>query len=505
MADIIGVRFKPGGKMYYFRPNDEHLLQGTQVIVDTSRGLECGEVVMERHVVPDEQITHELRSVVRAATQEDIERVAENRRKEKEALPICERKIAERGLDMKLVSAEYAFDGSKILFCFTADGRVDFRELVKDLAGEFHTRIELRQIGVRDEAKMLGGLGICGRPFCCASFMGDFVPVSIKMAKEQGLSLNPVKISGTCGRLMCCLNHEEDAYEHLIKHTPRQGARVETSEGKGTVVDVSLLTGKLKIRMDKEPESAPLQVHKRHVRVLKGPRDDERIDESFVPEEPYSDIPEKTESELTLGFGSVPLLEVSSVQPQESTGAGKNGGDGQNRQSKGGNQRQGQQNKNGGQQNRGNNQQGKNGGGQNRGNNQQGKGGGQQGRGNNQQGKSGGQQGRGNNQQGKNGGQNRQNQNGQHRQGGNNQQGKNGGQHRPNQNGQHRQGGNGQQGKNGGHNRPNQNGQHRQGGNGQQGKNGGHNRPNNNQPRGNNQQGGKPNANAPGKGGADGQ
>ncbi|MBQ4313403.1 MAG: stage 0 sporulation family protein, partial [Clostridia bacterium] len=216
MADIVGVKFKSNGKLYYFAPGELQLAEGTKVIVETARGLECGEVALERRSIPDEQLTHELKSVIREATSEDIARVEENREKEAKAFGICEEKIAAHGLEMKLVSVEYAFDGSKILFCFTADGRVDFRELVKDLAGVFRTRIELRQIGVRDEAKMMGGLGICGRPFCCSAFMGEFIPVSIKMAKEQGLSLNPTKISGTCGRLMCCLKHEEESYQYLL-------------------------------------------------------------------------------------------------------------------------------------------------------------------------------------------------------------------------------------------------------------------------------------------------
>lgn len=268
MADVIGIRFKPGGKLYYFAPNEQNLLQGSMAIVETARGLECGEVVMERRSIPDEQLTHELKNVVRAATPEDLKRVEENRKKEAEAYDICLEKIAKHDLEMSLVGVEYAFDGSKILFCFTADGRVDFRELVKDLASVFKTRIELRQIGVRDEAKLLGGLGVCGRPFCCASFMGDFAPVSIKMAKEQGLSLNPVKISGTCGRLMCCLKYEEEAYHDLLKRTPRVGATVKTPEGIGTVVEVNLIAGNLKVRIGDDPEVAPKSFSRRQVQQL---------------------------------------------------------------------------------------------------------------------------------------------------------------------------------------------------------------------------------------------
>ncbi len=270
MPEILGVKFKDGGKLYYFAPNGVHPPLGAKVIVETARGLECGEVAMEAREVPDEQVTHELKNVVREATKADLRRVEENHAKEESAFAICEQKIANHKLDMKLVSVEYAFDGSKILFCFTADGRVDFRELVKDLASVFRTRIELRQIGVRDEAKMLGGLGICGRPFCCASFMGDFQTVSIKMAKDQGLSLNPTKISGTCGRLMCCLKYEEDAYIDLIRHTPRVGAHVSTPDGKGTIIDLNLLTGNLTVRMDDAPDLAPRVYHKKQVKVLHG-------------------------------------------------------------------------------------------------------------------------------------------------------------------------------------------------------------------------------------------
>ncbi len=269
MPEIVGVKFKEGGKLYYFNPNGQYFLQGAKVIVETARGLECGEVAMECRSVPDEQITHELKNVVREATAADLRCVEENKVKAQSAFEICEQKIAAHKLDMKLVSVEYAFDGSKILFCFTSDGRVDFRELVKDLASVFRrTRIELRQIGVRDEAKMLGGLGICGRPFCCASFMGDFQTVSIKMAKEQGLSLNPTKISGTCGRLMCCLKYEEEAYQDLLRHTPRVGAHVSTPDGKGTIIDLNLITGNLTVRMDDTPDAAPRTFHKKQVRVI---------------------------------------------------------------------------------------------------------------------------------------------------------------------------------------------------------------------------------------------
>ena len=215
MAEVIGVRFKEVGKVYYFDPDNKKLRIGDTVIVETSRGIECGKVAIANKEVTDEEIVHPLKKLIRKATKEDMRRLEDNHRKEKEALKICEQKVAEHKLEMKLVDVEYTFDNSKILFYFTADGRVDFRALVKDLASVFRTRIELRQIGVRDESKMLGGLGVCGRPFCCSSFLGEFHPVSIKMAKEQGLSLSPTKISGTCGRLMCCLKYEQDAYTDL--------------------------------------------------------------------------------------------------------------------------------------------------------------------------------------------------------------------------------------------------------------------------------------------------
>ncbi|MFR7478740.1 MAG: stage 0 sporulation family protein, partial [Acutalibacteraceae bacterium] len=221
MAVVIGVRFKEVGKVYYFDPDGQELKKGDAVIVETARGIECGEVAMENREVSDESIVQPLKKLLRLATEEDKKHVAENKLHEKTAFDICNRKIAAHKLEMKLVDVEYTFDNSKILFYFTADGRVDFRELVKDLAGVFRTRIELRQIGVRDEAKMLGGLGICGRPFCCSSFLGGFQPVSIKMAKEQNLSLNPVKISGTCGRLMCCLKYEQASYLDMLRTTPR--------------------------------------------------------------------------------------------------------------------------------------------------------------------------------------------------------------------------------------------------------------------------------------------
>lgn len=269
MAEIVGIKFKDVGKVYYFDPNGMTFQRGDKAIVETARGLECGEVATENSDVPDESIVAPLKPVIRHATKEDLATVEQNREKEKKAFQICEEKIARHGLDMKLVDVEYTFDSSKILFYFTADGRVDFRELVKDLAGIFRTRIELRQIGVRDGAKKLGGFGICGRPFCCNTFLGEFQPVSIKMAKEQGMSLNPVKISGTCGRLMCCLKYEQDTYEHLLRHTPKVGAIVETVEGRGTVIENNLITGMLKVRLDRRSDAAPVLVERHSVKLIK--------------------------------------------------------------------------------------------------------------------------------------------------------------------------------------------------------------------------------------------
>lgn len=269
MEEVIGVKFKETGKVYYFSPDGEKLKHGEFVIVETARGIECGTVALENKLVESDDIVKPLKKMIRKATPEDIEIVEKNREKEQRAVSIFEEKVAYRKLNMKLVDVEYTFDGSKILFYYTAPCRVDFRELVKDLAGVFRARIELRQIGVRDESKMLGGLGICGRPFCCKEFLSDFQPVSIKMAKEQGLSLNTSKISGSCGRLMCCLKYEQDAYEHLLRVTPKIGAIVDTKQGKGEVIDMNILTGKLTIKLAKHPEAAPLICHRREVKLIK--------------------------------------------------------------------------------------------------------------------------------------------------------------------------------------------------------------------------------------------
>ncbi|MDE6103920.1 MAG: stage 0 sporulation family protein [Oscillospiraceae bacterium] len=267
MVEIIGVRFKQVGKIYYFSPNGIEFNAGENVIVETARGVECGEVVIANRDVDESEIVPPLKDIIRKASQEDMKIVEKNHVKEKEAFDICLEKIAYRQLNMNLVDVECTFDNNKLLFYFTAENRVDFRELVKDLASVFRTRIELRQIGVRDEAKILGGLGICGREFCCKRHLGEFQPVSIKMAKEQGLSLNPSKISGTCGRLMCCLKHEQSSYEELLKITPKVGAFVKTPECKGYVEEVNLITGKLKIKPEKA--DVPVYADRNDVKVIK--------------------------------------------------------------------------------------------------------------------------------------------------------------------------------------------------------------------------------------------
>ena len=275
MTTVISVRFRSGSKTYYFDPGALAVPTGDDVVVETAQGPEFAQCVEGNHEVSDDAVVKPLRPVLRIATDNDRHTAAYNRSREKDAFDICQKKIVQHGLDMKLVRVECSFDGSKILFFFTADGRVDFRELVKDLAGVFRSRIELRQIGVRDEAKMLGGLGICGRPFCCASYMDEFVPVSIKMAKTQSLSLNPTKISGTCGRLMCCLKYEQDAYEDAIKRMPKNDSFVLTPDGPGNVSDINVLKETVNVRLDERPD-APRCYHNCEVCVLrngKGSRD----------------------------------------------------------------------------------------------------------------------------------------------------------------------------------------------------------------------------------------
>ncbi len=269
MVKVVGVRFKKAGKVYYFDPDQFDIKTGDNVIVETARGIEFGEAVIPVREVADEEIVAPLKKVMRMAADEDVQRASDNSRKEQEAFATCVQKIRDHNLDMKLIDVEYTFDNNKILFYFTADGRVDFRELVKDLAAVFKTRIELRQIGVRDESKMMGGIGICGRVLCCSSYLGEFQPVSIKMAKEQGLSLNPTKISGTCGRLMCCLKYEQDAYEQIIKKAPKTGAVVDTPDGQGVVVETYLIKEVVKVRLDKGNET-DLQTYKMgEVKVIK--------------------------------------------------------------------------------------------------------------------------------------------------------------------------------------------------------------------------------------------
>lgn len=269
MVKVVGVRFKKAGKVYYFDPDEFIIESGMNVIVETARGIEFGEAVIANREVSEKEIVAPLKKVMRIASAEDIKHSEENSRKEKEAFATCLQKIKDHNLEMKLIDVEYTFDNNKILFYFTADGRVDFRELVKDLASVFKTRIELRQIGVRDESKMMGGIGVCGRVLCCSSYLGEFQPVSIKMAKEQGLSLNPTKISGTCGRLMCCLKYEQDAYEQIIKRAPKTGAIVDTPDGQGVVIETSLLKEIVKVRLDKGNET-DLKIYKvNEVKVIK--------------------------------------------------------------------------------------------------------------------------------------------------------------------------------------------------------------------------------------------
>jgi cell fate regulator YaaT (PSP1 superfamily) len=263
MTKVIGVRFRQAGKIYFFSPGKLHIKQGEKVIVETARGVEFGHVVAGTKEVPDEEITQPLKAVLRIATEEDKRNEEKNREKEKEAFKVCSEKIREHNLDMKLINAEYTFDNNKVLFYFTADGRIDFRELVKDLASVFRTRIELRQIGVRDETKIRGGIGVCGRPLCCHTYLSEFAPVSIKMAKEQNLSLNPTKISGVCGRLMCCLTNEEETYEELNSRLPAIGDVVTTSEGlKGEVQSVSVLRQLVKVVVNLDNDEKEIREYK---------------------------------------------------------------------------------------------------------------------------------------------------------------------------------------------------------------------------------------------------
>ena len=285
MATVIGVRFKKAGKVYYFDPNDIWPRPGDNVVVETARGLEFGEAVTGARSVADEQIVAPLKKVVRIATEEDVQRAEFNEKREKEAFRICQEKVAKHKLEMKLVSVEYTFDNSKIIFYFTANGRVDFRELVKDLASVFKMRIELRQIGVRDEAKMLGGLGSCGRPICCGAFLGDFQPVSIKMAKEQNLSLNPTKISGLCGRLMCCLKYEQDTYEATLKRIPKVGKDIVTPDGVGVIAEINAIKERVKVRIRTADDTFDVREYSIDEVRRPGPGDSAAIRETPKPQE----------------------------------------------------------------------------------------------------------------------------------------------------------------------------------------------------------------------------
>jgi len=325
MATVIGVRFRNAGKLYYFDPGQWWPTAGDAVIVETVRGMEFGEVVTGVKEVSDDAITPPLKKVIRIATAEDASHQAENRAKEKDAMAQCLKKIAEHKLQMKLVGCEYTFDNSKLLFYFTSDKRVDFRALVKDLASLFHTRIELRQIGVRDEAKMMGGLGLCGRPVCCGAFLGDFQPVSIKMAKEQNLSLNPTKISGVCGRLMCCLKYEEDHYEATRRRMPRIGREVITPDGSGTVVDLNILKETVRVRLPKgdsyEQKDYPLESVQR---PQNGPRAAEKKPENaeaeLMPDDTESEADEESLKEFALDEGiseEEALAEIEEIAQEE--------------------------------------------------------------------------------------------------------------------------------------------------------------------------------------------
>ena len=340
MTEIIGVRFKTGGKQYYFDPNGQMVKEGQGVIVETGKGLEYGTCVRGNGMVEDTAVVQPLRPLIRIATQEDLAVVAENKAREEKAMKIGQKQIEAHKLDMKLVSVEYSFDGSKIVFFFTSDGRVDFRALVKDLAGIFRARIELRQIGVRDEARMLGGLGICGRPFCCSKFLDEFQPVSIKMAKTQNLSLNPTKISGTCGRLMCCLKYEQDAYEDAVKRCPKQDSFVECPDGVGTVSAVNLLKEQVKVRIEESTEQ-PKSYRTSEIRVVrsgKGKRPEDYVAPPPEELEKLRYIPPKEERPVRkFGDGSdlAAMLEQylggSAPEDKEDSGEGKKSGRSRNR------------------------------------------------------------------------------------------------------------------------------------------------------------------------------
>ena len=300
MIKVVGVRFKKAGKIYYFDPVDMNIQKDTYVVVETARGIEFGECVIGIKEISEDDIVAPLKSVLRIATEEDINKHFKNKDKEKDAFDICLKKIQEHGLTMKLIDVEYTFDNNKVIFYFTADGRVDFRDLVKDLATIFKTRIELRQIGVRDEAKMLGGLGPCGRPMCCSSFLGDFASVSIKMAKEQNLSLNPTKISGICGRLMCCLNYEQSTYEDIRKRLPKVGSIVKTSEGTGEVFSNNIVKESIKVKLKKGEEEVLEEFKIDNIELIKGHYEDS-IDDDDIKLEVESEEDRKLIKDLIKG------------------------------------------------------------------------------------------------------------------------------------------------------------------------------------------------------------
>ena len=320
MIEVISIKFKNRGKCYFFSPNGLEVKSGDKVIVETSKGLEIADCHYGNHMVEETTVVQPLRPVVRVATDDDL-RIAElNKKREKEAFKICQEKIAEHGLDMKLVDVECNFEGNKTMFFFTSDGRVDFRELVKDLAGIFRNRIELRQIGVRDEAKMIGGIGICGRPYCCHQFLDEFQPVSTKMAKVQNLSLNPTKISGSCGRLMCCLRYEQEAYEELLKKVPKQGAFVETKDGYGTAVQVNLLRQTVRVKLDEGGDDNVRLFKSNELAAVPGGRPKEGEEPphvlNYVPE-PEEEKEEEAENEWFVPEAVIPMpSEKSQEQPE---------------------------------------------------------------------------------------------------------------------------------------------------------------------------------------------
>ncbi len=341
-VEVVDIQFRPGQKVYFFDPAGLSCQAGDHVIIDTARGPEYGYCTAGNHKINPKEIVSPLRPVLRKATAQDERIAAENQAKEKQAFEVCLEKIRQNGLDMQLVSAECAFDGSKILFFFTADERVDFRELVKSLGSAFHTRIELRQIGVRDKAKMVGGLGICGRPFCCASFLEDFQPVSIKMAKTQNLSLNPTKISGTCGRLMCCLKYEQDAYEDLIRTSPKLESFVDTPDGRGTVVELDLLRQRVKVRMENHPDTVTAFSNE-EIAILrngKAKKTDPPIPADLAPisgagrRQKKEEDPEKTFrflDSIRLRYSTETIAEETVAAPQPEEPAQKEGKPGRNR------------------------------------------------------------------------------------------------------------------------------------------------------------------------------